>query len=187
MKSLSVTTLLFLSLIPYSAWAASEGTYLTNSIDDCMSLQRLFRCTACQKDGDVTFPYDPAPTAPLAPTTITYELVTCDFAGKCPDGVVKNKCAWQRAMYFRCATDSAGQVFYVIGTNSLPNHCYYAEHNQPIGSDTEFQGYGWAGAFNLPYKQMDNIENTDDGWVATVLDDQANIDTQLCDGAWAKH
>ena len=89
-------------------------------------------------DGDYVLPYDGQ----------YYELVTCNFPGRCPDGDdAKNTCRWQRALYVSCEDDDPVEI--EIETNSLPNHCYYAPNNAPIGSDTDFQTYGFDAYFNL--------------------------------------
>lgn len=76
---------------------------------------------------------------------INYELVTCNFAGVCPDGIRRNQCSWRRYLYFECiaagAVNAEDPVKFVIRTNSLPDHCYYADNNGPIGSDTDFNYY----------------------------------------------
>lgn len=43
----------------------------------------------------------------------------------------------------------------VLGTNSLPNHCYYAEENAPVGSSTSYDQYVISSVFNLQPLQMD--------------------------------
>jgi hypothetical protein len=67
-------------------------------------------------------------------TSYDYELVSCNFPGLCPDGVIRNTCKWQRFLSFHCTQEGANTRF-ELATNGMPNHCYIADANQPEGSD----------------------------------------------------
>jgi len=50
---------------------------------------------------------------------------------------------------------------YTVFTNSLPNHCYYAENNEPLGNSNYYNVYAFGGYFNVPTKEMEEYMNTD--------------------------
>jgi hypothetical protein len=126
------------------------------------------------------YPYGPS-------TEQKYELVSCDFPGTCPDGVTRNTCNWQRILFFGCFETNSGDVAYSLATNSLPNHCYYASNNQPIGNDNEYNMYAFQGYFNVPTKDMTDYDPTSDlPFYYSEINSQTDLNTQLCDNEWAK-
>lgn len=186
--ALSLATVALITPLTQQASKASPVS-LYGSYDDCLAFQKQTKCTECIDDGTSTFPFNSDPTGANG---IFYELVTCNFPGKCPDGVVKNTCSWQRYLVFEC--EDGSQVGFRVGTNSLPDHCYYAENNEPYGSSTDFNFYWFSGVFNLPYKstvayQVDVVAGgmSSSEFAITTLNEQTDIDTALCDGYWAKY
>lgn len=69
----------------------------------------------------------------------------------------------------------------------MPNHCYYASNNQPLGSDTTFNRYSFGGLFNVPIKDMDDYDPTSDlPFYYSEVTTQTELNEQLCDNEWAK-
>lgn len=107
--------------------------------------------------------------------------------------MTRNTCKWQRVLVFECARGPQGDLVgditaYSVGTNSLPDHCYYAQNNAPLGSESDKQGYVIGGVFNLPVKLMSDYDSVpvDQPFYYTELDSQTTLDTMLCDDRWAK-
>lgn len=135
--------LVLLSAFSTSILCASGQTF-ANSLSDCQDLQRLF---------DYTYYRDGLNNIEKYPYGNDYELVSCNSPGKCPDGVVRTVCQWQRFLSFHCKKVGT-TTYYEIATNGLPNHCYIATANQPAGSSLEYNAYYFSGVFNLPIKSM---------------------------------
>lgn len=142
----------------YSAKAISEGSIFTSSYNDCVEFFHLFDYTYTD---DYTSFLDMVPYG--AATEQGYETVTCSFPGSCPDGVTRNSCTWLRYLGVDCWTEADPSItYYNIATNSLPNHCYYATNNAPIGSNTFFDVYTFGGVFNNKIKNMEEYDPTSD-------------------------
>ena len=73
-------------------------------------------------------------------------------------------------------------------TNSLPNHCYYALNNQPIGDSDTFNLYSFETVYNLPVDEMDaaNYKDSEGNIYATTLFTQTDVNNQLCEPNWGK-
>lgn len=58
-----------------------------------------------------------------------YQLVSCDNVGKCPDGVIRTTCKWQRFLSYAYTPASVytDPVDVYIATNGLPDHCYKSD------------------------------------------------------------
>jgi hypothetical protein len=131
-------------------------------------------------------------------------LVTCAFAGVCPDGTVKNTCAWLRTGEY-----DYSDYWYDLYFNSFPDHCYYALTNPPQGyelytwyetfndavwnyyleTDLEVNpSYAYYFPWNVPFSYYSTYSPTEGGaQFNTVLNTQTDLDVQLCDNAWAKY
>lgn len=91
------------------------------------------------------------------------ELVTCQFPGVCPDGVVRDTCQWFRSLGVY-GLDAAALGAYDFGliyvyTNGMPDHCYYTQSNSPVGSSSlttglELESYAIAMRWNTPIADM---------------------------------
>lgn len=71
-------------------------------------------------------------------------------------------------------------IHFEIMTNSLPDHCYYAENNQPYGSETNYNYYFFKGIFNLPFKDTQAFEDDDASladFTQTSLNQQTDVDS----------
>lgn len=68
--------------------------------------------------------------------------------------------------------------YLVVGTNSLPNHCYYDDNNAPIGSPTVWNAVGFGIEFNTPVRDMLDLDP--DTKVLT------SDDFEICEPTWAK-
>lgn len=64
---------------------------------------------------------------------------------------------------------SQGFTYQATITNSLPNHCYFVDHNAPVGSAFDFNAYIIAGVFN-PNILLNDI------YLAQSLGGEADID-----------
>lgn len=84
--------------------------------------------------------------------------------------------------------ESDGETLIHVMTNSLPNHCYYALNNQPIGDSDTFNFYSWIMYYNKPVDEMDASKYLDsEGRIyASVLETQTDLNNQLCEPNWAK-
>ncbi len=88
---------------------ASNSAVFSSTLEDCDAIMRLSDCTACFNNvkslsytfTDGNFPYAKNVADGIA-NEKTYEMVTCDFPGLCPDGVVRSSCAWKRILGMAC-------------------------------------------------------------------------------------
>ncbi len=78
-----------LSVVMLTTKASNEGSSYTNSYADCKNLIHNFDYTYFVNGDNILdmFPYGKG-------LPDLYELVTCNFAGMCPDGVARSSCSW---------------------------------------------------------------------------------------------
>lgn len=100
-----------------------------------------------------------------------YEIVTCSYAGICPDGVAKMTCIWLRYFAVQCLNTNPVRIS--VFTNSLPTHCYYTDVLYPIGSQTTYNFASFEVDFNLPTLNMAKASglNSNDVFVNTLIVD----------------
>ncbi|CDW86032.1 UNKNOWN [Stylonychia lemnae] len=150
----------------------------TGSLADCIALTDKFDFTENLNYDVDTLKY---------PYTTAYQMVECDEGGICPDGVFRQFCQWQRFLRVQCTASGDGAEFKII-TNSLPNHCFYAENDYPLGSTSYYNAYGVEGKFNLRPTQMAAFaqDTSNSAKIYTTIANRADIDAQLCQPQWAK-
>ena len=137
---------------------------------------QFLECTDCYNDDTK----DSYPYATASNVYQDYELVTCNFQMICPDNVQRQSCQWQRYFYFGCN----GDWTFDVGTNSLPNHCYYTNSNPPIGSASTYDQYGYSNPWNIAINNMSDFLTTNKAVVSdyayTTINTQTDVNT-LCD------
>jgi hypothetical protein len=67
--------------------------------------------------------------------------------------VTRKSCTWRRFTTLYCY-QQGGDTYYQLLTNSLPNHCYYAPTNPPLGSSDSYNAYLFQGKFNARISEM---------------------------------
>ncbi|CDW91426.1 UNKNOWN [Stylonychia lemnae] len=147
------------------------------TIDDCLRFGEL-----------IDYTYNLDITASLQkPYGNQYELVQCDFAGICPDSILKTTCVWQRYLSVDCS-GSTNSPRIKIFSNSLPNHCYFAQTSYPIGSSSSYNAYGFDVAFNQMIGSMAIASQygEDETVYKTNLRTETDLNSQLCSDSWSK-
>lgn len=81
--------LICISVVTLTIKASNEGSSYTNSYADCVNLIHNFDYTYNLNGANTldAFPYGNGENA-------LHELVTCNFAGMCPDGIARSSCSW---------------------------------------------------------------------------------------------
>eukprot|EP00347_Sterkiella_histriomuscorum_P013676 403363796 len=171
--------------------ANSLSISFTDSLKDCIQFADNMESTfnihyqGVSEKEHLVFPYGSLP----------YELVECNYAGLCPDNVKRNTCVWQRYLAVHCFKDSdidtqpaTQSTFIQVQTNSLPNHCYYATNNQPIGDTADFNYYSWTMQYNIPLDEMYSAKflDSEGNFYNTKLTTQTDVNNQLCEANWGK-
>jgi hypothetical protein len=168
-----------LSVIGLVSVQAQLGTFYSSTYEDCVAISNMFDYTySAHQTGVYATPYESA----------GYEYVTCNNPGRCPDGVIRATCAWLRYLQVHCRTTSdPSQSTVEVYTNSVPNHCYYAETTAFTASDTDFSIYGFSMDFNLPTHDMKSASGLSNSatFYNRQVKTQTDIDTMSCDSTWA--
>jgi hypothetical protein len=159
--ALSLGILTLLALKTQQSSKASSLSF-TDSVGDCILFGRQTSCTFCPYESVAALKY-PYATSSSASEYVyqDYEMVSCNFPGVCPDGIVRNTCNWRRYMMVDCGTYSSKtyETDIYIYTNGVPDHCYYASISTFIASDSDVNSYDFKTAFNLPWQKTEAYYN----------------------------
>ncbi|CDW82983.1 UNKNOWN [Stylonychia lemnae] len=173
----TMTAMLLVAGISYSSSVPLDfaDIHPSTSIQDCINTARQF---------DYTILANLANTPAIGiPYTNYYETVSCPVKNKCPDGIKRSTCIWQRILYLSCEGQNTVQypVQMLIGTNSLPNHCYYTDGDPPIGDQSRYNTYILLVMFNPTLlKQSSKLENY-------ITFDELNVENYMCSETWGKN
>jgi len=146
-------------LLAYKSQQATKAQPLsfTDDTGDCIIFAQQTSCTFCPYETTTTLKY-PYSTSSTEYIYQDYEMVTCNFPGICPDGVVRNTCNWRRYMMVDCGTykSTTYETKIYIFTNGAPDHCYYTSLYPFIASENGVNTYTFQMAFNLPWESTES-------------------------------
>ncbi|CDW87712.1 lipoprotein [Stylonychia lemnae] len=139
--------------------------FITPSLTDCATFAAKFEQTCTNNVFATPTDFD----------TMASETHTCqdNYGGLCAGTLDGNGyCAWSRKLCVTCRKDfDTGYVLIRVKTNSLPDHCYYANKYAPIENEIDFE---------VAFALKNNTINTP----VTSITTQADYDALLCSYGW---
>ena len=119
-------------LIPLLCMLAQETHAVGRTIADCQAVAGLFSNTCASSSTPIDF------------AEHSGEVVSCSGLQRCPgsndafDYTIDAPCTWQRKLCVTCS-ESNGDVYIRVQSNSLPNHCFYTFEKNPVETVTDWQ------------------------------------------------